>query len=80
MVELRGGRVFMLLLAGGQGRDALGLVQEEAMVLPSIGMVSPRPLDLLEELQVVLSKCASIGHVPVFLILLEPGTSCEISE
>jgi len=72
--------VFVLLLAGGRGRDALGLVQEEVMALPSVRMVSPRLLDLLEELRVVLSECASIGHVPVFLILLEPGTSCEISE
>ena len=72
--------MFVLLLAGGRGRDALGLVQEEVMALPSVRMVSPRPLDLLEELRVVLSECASIGHVPVFLILLEPGTSCEISE
>jgi len=70
----------MLLLVSGQGRDALGLVQEEAMALPSVGMVSPRPLDFLEQLQVVLSERTSIGLVPIFLVLLEPGMLCEISE
>ena len=72
--------MFVLLLVGGRGRDALGLVQEEAMALPSIGMASPRPLDFLEQLRVVLSERASIGLVPIFLVLLEPGMLCEISE
>ena len=80
MMELRGGRAFVLLLAGGRGRDGLSLVQEEAMALPSVRMASPRPLDLFEQLRVVLSERTSIGLVPVFFVLLEPGMLCEVSE